>query len=228
MPISVAIIEDDPRLRDQLAALIQTASGFTCVGTYGSAEDALREIPRRPPDVVLMDIKLPGMAGTECTYRLKKVMPKVQVLILTAYADNEQIFKALAMGAGGYLLKRAPLSQILTSITEIHQGGAPMSGYIARKVVQSFALHTTPESPALSPREEEVLALVAKGYINKEIGGFLGLATETIRGHLKSIYDKLHVRTRTEAAMKFFGSKGDAGANRLTPPERGDGGPPEG
>jgi len=149
------------------------------------------------------------MSGVECTYRLKKLAPKVQVLILTAFADNEQIFRALAMGAGGYLLKRTPPAQILSAISEIHQGGAPMTGYIARKVVQSFALHTGPETPTLSPREEQVLALVAKGDLNKEIAAELGLTLETVRGYLKSIYDKLHVRSRTEAAMKFFGTKGE-------------------
>jgi DNA-binding NarL/FixJ family response regulator len=128
-------------------------------------------------------------------------------MILTAYTDNEKIFKALAMGAGGYLLKRTPPDQILSAIADIHQGGAPMSGYIARKVVQSFALRTGPNTPVLSPREEEVLALVAKGYVNKEIAASLGLGVETIRGHLKSIYNKLHVRSRTEAAMKFYGGK---------------------
>ena len=169
----------------------------------------MKGIPRRPPDVALMDIKLPGMSGVECTYRLKKAAPGVQVMILTAYADSEQIFKALAMGAGGYLLKRAPPAQILAAITELHQGGAPMSGYIARKVVQSFALRSGPTTPILSPREEDVLALVARGYVNKEIASSLGLSLETVRGHLKSIYDKLHVRSRTEAAIKFFGAKGE-------------------
>jgi DNA-binding NarL/FixJ family response regulator len=207
MPISVAIIEDDANLLGRLTALINSTPKFTCVGAYSSAEEALREIPRRPPDVALMDIRLPGISGVECTYRLKKLTPKVQVVILTAFADSEQIFKALAMGAGGYLLKRTPPGQILAAIAEIHEGGAPMTGYIARKVVQSFTLRTSPETPTLSPREEEVLALVAKGYVNKEIAANLGLALETVRGYLKSIYDKLHVRSRTEAAVKFFGMK---------------------
>jgi DNA-binding NarL/FixJ family response regulator len=207
MSISVAIIEDDVRLQQQLTELVNSSDRFTCAGAYTSAEEALREIPRRPADVALMDINLPGMSGVECTYRLKKLSPATQVMILTAYTDNEKIFKALAMGAGGYLLKRTPPDQILSAIADIHQGGAPMSGYIARKVVQSFALRTGPNTPVLSPREEEVLALVAKGYVNKEIAASLGLGVETIRGHLKSIYNKLHVRSRTEAAMKFYGGK---------------------
>jgi DNA-binding NarL/FixJ family response regulator len=207
MKITVAIIEDDIRLLQQLTKLVNSSGQFTCVGAYSSAEEALREIPRRPPDVALMDVKLPGMSGVECTYRLKKVAANTQVMILTAYTDNEKVFKALAMGAGGYLLKRTPPNQILAAIGDLHQGGAPMSGYIARKVVQSFALRTGPNTPVLSPREEEVLALVAKGYVNKEIAASLGLALETIRGHLKSIYEKLHVRSRTEAAMKFYSAK---------------------
>jgi DNA-binding NarL/FixJ family response regulator len=207
MNITVAIIEDDVRLLQQLTELVNSSGRFTCVGAYTSAEEALREIPRRPPDVALMDVKLPGMSGVECTYRLKKVAANTQVMILTAYTDNEKVFKALAMGAGGYLLKRTPPDQILAAIGDLHQGGAPMSGYIARKVVQSFALRTGPNTPMLSPREEEVLALVAKGYVNKEIAASLGLALETIRGHLKSIYEKLHVRSRTEAAMKFYSTK---------------------
>jgi DNA-binding NarL/FixJ family response regulator len=207
MSIRVAIIEDDVRLLQQLTELIRSSDRFTCAGAYTSAEEALREIPRCPPDVALMDIKLPGMSGVECTYRLKKVAASTQVMILTAYTDNDKIFKALAMGAGGYLLKRTPPDQILAAIADIHQGGAPMSGYIARKVVQSFTLRTGPNTPVLSPREEEVLALVAKGYVNKEIAASLGLALETVRGHLKSIYDKLHVRSRTEAAMKFYSAK---------------------
>ena len=209
MGISVAIIEDDAVLRKQLSALVNSAPGFTCIGSYGSGEEAQSEMPRHPPDVVLMDLKLPGMSGVECTYRLKKVLPQAQVLILTAFAENDQIFKALAMGAGGYLLKRTVPARILTAITEIHEGGAPMTGYIARKVVQSFALRTGPETLTLSPREEQVLALVARGELNKEIAAELGLTLETVRGYLKSIYDKLHVRSRTEAAMKFFGTKGE-------------------
>ena len=124
--------------------------------------------------------------------------------MLTVYDDSEQIFKALEMGASGYLLKRTPPDEILKAVSEVHHGGAPMSGYIARQVVQSFAKRTNPASPDLTPREAEVLALVAKGYINKEIADKLGISLETVRSYLKNTYEKLHVRSRTEAAMKFF------------------------
>jgi DNA-binding NarL/FixJ family response regulator len=204
MSISVAIVEDETRIRNQMAALISEAPGFCCQGVYHSAEQALHEIPRQPPDVVLMDINLGGMSGVECTFRLKKLVPQVQIVMLTVYDDSEQIFKALEMGAGGYLLKRTPSDEILRAVAEVHRGGAPMSGYIARQVVQSFAKRTSPESPELSPREAEVLALVGKGYINKEIAERLGISLETVRSYLKNTYEKLHVRSRTEAAMKFF------------------------
>jgi len=204
MSISVAIVEDEARIRVQLAKLINEAPGFRCQGAFSSGEEALLEISRHPADVVLMDINLPKMSGVECTFRLKKLLPKLQIVMLTVYDDSELIFKALEMGASGYLLKRTPAKEILNAVTDVHRGGAPMSSYIARQVVQSFAKRANPESPELSPREAEVLALVAKGYINKEIADQLGLRLETVRSYLKSIYDKLHVRSRTEAAMKFF------------------------
>jgi DNA-binding NarL/FixJ family response regulator len=204
MSISVAIVEDEARVRVQLAKLINEAPGFTCQASFSSGEQALREISRQPSDVVLMDINLPKMSGVECAFRLKKLLPQVQIVMLTVYDDSEQIFKALEMGASGYLLKRTPADEILRAVMDVHRGGAPMSSYIARQVVQSFRKRSNPESPDLSPREAEVLALVAKGYINKEIADQLNLRLETVRSYLKSIYDKLHVRSRTEAAMKFF------------------------
>lgn len=205
MSIRVAIVEDEARVRVQLAKLINEAPGFSCQGSYSSGEEALREISRQPADVVLMDINLPKMSGVECTFRLKKLLPQMQIVMLTVYDDSEQIFKALEMGASGYLLKRSPAKEILNAVTEVHRGGSPMSSYIARQVVQSFTKRAGPDSPELSPREAEVLALVGKGYINKEIADQLGLRLETVRSYLKSIYEKLHVRSRTEAAMKFFG-----------------------
>jgi len=204
MSISVAIVEDETHVRNQLARIIGETAGFKVQGTFDSAEQGLQEIPRLPPDVVLMDINLPKMSGVECTFRLKKLVPQVQIVMLTVYDDSEQIFKALEMGASGYLLKRTPPDEILKALAEVHRGGAPMSSYIARQVVQSFGKRANPEAPVLSPREAEVLALVAKGYINKEIAGRLGVGLETVRSYLKSTYDKLHVRSRTEAAMKFF------------------------
>jgi len=204
MSISVAIVEDEARVRNQLSALISEAPGFRTQGVYYSAEEALREIPRQPPDVVLMDINLGGMSGVDCTLRLKKLVPAVQIVMLTVYDDSEQIFKALEMGASGYLLKRTPADEILKAVSEVHHGGAPMSSYIARQVVQSFARRSHTEATELTPRQVEVLELVAKGYINKEIADRLGISLETVRSYLKSIYEKLHVRSRTEAAMKFF------------------------
>ena len=204
MSISVAIVEDEPRVRAQLATTITEAPGFRCLGLFSSGEQAYREIPRQPPDVVLMDINLPKMSGVECTARIKALLPAMQIIMLTVYEDSEQIFNALKMGASGYLLKRTPPDEILRAVAEVHRGGAPMSSLVARQVVQSFAKRTTLEAQNLSPREADVLSLVAKGYINKEIADKLGLGLETVRSYLKSIYEKLHVRSRTEAAMKFF------------------------
>jgi DNA-binding NarL/FixJ family response regulator len=204
MSIKVAIVEDEGRIRVQLAKIINDAPGFTCQGCYSSGEQALREIPQQPPEVVLMDINMGKMSGVECAFRLKRLLPQVQIVMLTVYDDSELVFKALEMGASGYLLKRAPSDEILKAVIEVHRGGAPMSSYIARQVVQSFLKRTSSESPELSPREVEVLSFVAKGYINKEIADKMGLSFETVRSYLKSIYEKLHVRSRTEAAMKYF------------------------
>lgn len=208
MTIRVSIVENEKAVREELVSLLKESRGFECVGCYHSGEEALREIPNNPPQVVLMDINLGGISGIQCTYLLKQVLPDLQVLMLTVYDDREQVFQALQMGAGGYLLKRTPATEILAAIQDIHRGGAPMSSYIARQVVQSFTRQSTaPASDvALSTREKEVLALVARGYINKEIGGMLGITEDTVRGYLKHIYEKLHVRSRTEAAMKYFGT----------------------
>jgi DNA-binding NarL/FixJ family response regulator len=206
-PIRVALVEDNAALRRQFGALLESAPGFSCTGLFADAESALAGLPANPPDVVLMDIQLPGMSGVECVARLKALLPAVNVVMLTAYDDSELIFQALENGASGYLLKRATPAELLRAIEEVQHGGAPMSGHIARLVVQSF--HRRGPSPRaaenLTPRELEVLRLVARGAINKEIADDLGIGLETVRQHLKNIYAKLHVRTRTEAAMKFFG-----------------------
>lgn len=209
MTIKVAIVENEFIVRKELVALLDESDGFECLGAYTSGEQALREIPKHPPHVVLMDINLGHMSGVKCTYLLKQVLPKLQIVMLTVYDDRNQIFEALEMGATGYLLKRAPATEILKAVEEVHRGGAPMSSYIARQVVQSFGRQNTTQASdvALSVREKEVLALAAKGYINKEIAATLGLTEDTVRGYLKHIYDKLHVRSRTEAAMKYFGTK---------------------
>src|ERR1043166_2659669 len=206
MPLRVAIVEDDEQVRENLAVLINETKGFECVGTFGSGEAALENMPRRPPDVVLMDVNLPGMSGVECVRQLKARIPAIQVVMLTVYDDSDRIFQALQMGASGYLLKRSTADEILRAIEDVHRGGAPMSGYIARKVVQSFQRQGPSDKiPAnLTKREADVLNYAARGYTNKEIADALGLSSETVRGYLKTIYGKLHVRSRTEAAMKFF------------------------
>ena len=205
-PIRVALVEDNAKLRRQLESLIASAPGFGCAGTFPDAESALKGLPAIAPDVVLMDIQLPKMSGVECVARLKEVLPDAKVVILTAYDDSDHIFQALQNGASGYLLKRTPPSELLRSIADVQNGGAPMNSHIARLVVQSF--HRRGPSPRqmenLTPREEEVLRLVSQGFINKEIADQLGVGLETVRQHLKNCYAKLHVRTRTEAAMKFL------------------------
>jgi len=205
MTINVFIVEDDPQLAENLAELINGTDGFACVGTCPSGEQLLEALPRRAPDVVLMDINLQGMSGVECVRRLKQEVPDVNVVMLTVYDDSERIFQALQMGASGYLLKRSTPEEILRAIEEVHRGGAPMSSYIARKVVQSFMrpMPSGQSTESLTSRETDVLGYVARGYANKEIAEALGLTTETVRGYLKTIYRKLQVRSRTEAAMKF-------------------------
>lgn len=205
MNIRVAIVEDDEQVRENLARLVGEAKGFECAATFSSGEQALEELPRRAFDVVLMDINLPGISGVECVRQLKSVAPGTQVVMLTVYDDSDRIFQALQMGASGYLLKRSTSTEILHAIEDVHRGGAPMSSYIARKVVQSFSRQGPSDKPAenLSKRETDVLEYVSRGYTNKEIADALGLSAETVRGYLKTIYSKLHVRSRTEAAMKF-------------------------
>lgn len=204
--IRVALVEDNTRLRHQLTQLITSSPGFECAGAYPDAESALTGLAADVPDVVLMDIELPKMSGVNCVARLKDRLPDLKVVMLTVYDNSENIFEALQNGANGYLLKRTPPAEILRSIREVQDGGAPMNSHIARLVVQSF--HRRGNSPRaaenLTPREDEVLGLVARGLINKEIGEQLGITLETVRQHLKNCYAKLHVRTRTEAAMKRF------------------------
>ncbi len=202
--ISVALIEDNAGLRQSLTLLLEQTPGLHCAGVFTDAEEALRELPGRAPEVVLMDIHLPGMSGIECTRRLRELLPTVRVIIITVYRDNESIFKALRAGAFGYLLKRAEPEEIVRAITDVHQGGAPMSGAVARKVVEAFqpAAPGAGEAGQLSAREREVLDLLAKGQPDKAIAATLGVSLPTVRFHLKHIYEKLHVRTRVEAALK--------------------------
>jgi DNA-binding NarL/FixJ family response regulator len=176
------------------------------VGAFPTAEDALKTLPQLKPDVVLMDINLPGMNGVECVRELKRILPDTQIVMLTVYEDTDNIFNALAAGATGYLLKRSTKKEILESIQEVYNGGSPMTAHIARKVVQSFQRPTqqTPEVDDLSPREKEVLEYLANGYIYKEIADKLGISYETVKTYIRRIYEKLHVRTRTEAVARFL------------------------
>ncbi len=205
----VAIVEDNPTLRQYLSELIANTPGYRCVCTCESAEEALEKIPAQRPHVVLMDIHLPGESGIYCTARLREKMPKIQVIMLTVYKDIQMIFQALKAGACGYVLKRSDEKEILTAIAEVRAGGAPMTSQVARMVVRSFLEDPSDhsETEQLSSREKEILALVAKGRANKEIGSQLHITSGTVRIHLSHIYEKLHVRCRTEAAAKYFSSQ---------------------
>jgi DNA-binding NarL/FixJ family response regulator len=207
--ISVAIVEDNAGVRRSLELLLNESPGFRCVCACGSAEEALRLLPRHPPHVVLMDVHLPNLSGIECTARLKQLLPAVQVVMLTVYTDTEMIFKALRSGASGYLLKRSPPEKILEAVSEAHAGGAPMTREIARQVVQAFRepAPAASEPADLTRREQEVLELLSKGFANKEIAQTLSLSLDTVRYHLKQIYEKLHVRSRTEAVARFVGTR---------------------
>lgn len=207
MLLKVAIVEDDPRWRSNVELLLRETEGLEWVGSYGSGEEAIRDLPARRPKVVLMDINLPGISGVECTRQLRALLPDTHIVMLTVYDDSDRIFQALQMGASGYLLKRASADEILQAIQDVHRGGAPMSAYIARKVVQSFQRQTPAAKPdeLLTKRESEVLGYVARGYSDKEVADALGLTPATIRSYLKTIYSKLHVHSRTQAIMKASG-----------------------
>ena len=207
MSISVSIVEDDAQVRASLVKLIDSSPGFRCVSQHGSAENALLEIPKVKSQVVLMDINLPGINGVECVRRLKPQMPGTQVIMLTVYQNTEHIFNALAAGATGYLLKQTPPAELLAAIREVHVGGSPMSSHIARKIVQSFqqSASASAEAQSLSPREAEVLDLLAKGFLYKEIADSMKVTYATVHTHIRHIYEKLHVRSRTEAVAKHLG-----------------------
>lgn len=206
MAITVSIVEDNDQLRTTLARLIDRDDEFRCVSQFATAEAALENLPKERPKVVLMDINLPGMNGVECVRKLKQIAPEILVVMLTAYEDTENIFNALAAGATGYLLKRAPKAELLEAIREVNQGGSPMTTHIARKVVQSFqkAGASTQPTENLSTREQEVLDCLSHGFLYKEIAEKLGISYETVHTYIRRIYEKLQVRTRTEAVAKFL------------------------
>jgi DNA-binding NarL/FixJ family response regulator len=203
--IIVSIIDDDAPARGILADWIRHSQGFRCVGAHGSAEAALVTVPSEKPSVILMDINLPGMSGIECVRQLKPLLPQTQFVMLTVYEDAEHIFNALAAGASGYLLKRTPRAELLAALKEVYAGGSPMSSNIARKVVQSFQRSGSKFSEAedLSPREREVLGLLARGYLYKEIADLLQISVTTVNSYIRRIYEKLHVRSRSQAVAKF-------------------------
>ena len=204
--IKVSIIEDDDWIRENLAAQISRTNGFQCAGCYRNGEEALNQIPGAMPDVILMDINLPRMSGIECVRKLKPLIPSAQILMLTVYEDSDKIFNSLLAGASGYLLKRTPQAEIMAAISDVHRGNSPMSGHIARKVVQYFNQRGSAETEIekLSKREREVLEHLAQGIPYKEIADVLSLSIDTVRMHIKGIYGKLHVHSRGEAVAKYL------------------------
>jgi DNA-binding NarL/FixJ family response regulator len=206
MPLSVAIVEDNAEICEDLEQVIRNAPGFACACVCRNTETALRKIPAAKPDVVIMDIGLPDGSGIECTAALKRTLPDVQIMMFTVYEDSEQIFRALAAGASGYLLKRASPAEILQALRELANGGVPMSGEIARKVIASFRPEPPPaaKTAKLTPREQTVLEQLANGLSAKEIAAQLAISTDTVNVHLKHIYQKLHVRSRIEAVIAYL------------------------
>src|SRR6478735_833702 len=205
----IAIVEDSRVIRESLMEFIHSDRDCTCVCACGTAEEALKSLPKHQPEIVLMDIQLPNMSGIECTAQLKQLLPSAQIIMVTVYEDTDRIFKALRAGASGYLLKRCSPEELVSAVREVRQGGAPMSREIARKVIVSFQepLAVAAEVEELSPREREILELLASGFPNKQIADRLGLTDGTVRWHLRHVYNKLHVRSRTEAALKFRSSQ---------------------
>lgn len=206
MIISVSIVEDDAKVRESLARLIDSSPGYRCASQHPSGEKALAEIPRVKPNVILMDINLTGINGVECARQLKPLLPETQIIMLTVYQNTEHIFDALAAGATGYMLKQTKPDKLLAAVKDVFEGGSPMSSHIARKIVQSFQQPETPadERPSLSPREAQVIELLAKGYLYKEVADTMGVSYATIHTHIRHIYEKLQVRSRTEAVVKHL------------------------
>lgn len=203
--IAVAIVEDDVPAREILAGWIRNADGFRCVGEFDDAETALAKLPHEKPSVVLFDINLPGMNGIECVRKLKPRLPDTQFVMVTVYEDANHIFNALSAGASGYLLKQMRRNELLEALKDVHAGGSPMSSQIARKVVQSFRRNESEIAGTndLSPREREVIELLARGYLYKEIAELLKISVQTVNTYIRRIYEKLHVRSRAQAVAKY-------------------------
>jgi DNA-binding NarL/FixJ family response regulator len=206
MTIRVCLVEDNPGMRESFARLLNQSPGLQCVSAYATAEAAVRDIPFQKPDVALVDINLPGMDGIRCVAKLKAQMPQLQVLMLTRYEQSDMIFNSIRAGASGYLLKNTPPDRLIEAIEQLHAGGAPMTMHIARKVIDHFRHIQKPSNvETLTEREREVLALLAKGHLYKQISDTLGISINTVRNHLRATYEKLHVHSRTEATVKFLG-----------------------
>jgi DNA-binding NarL/FixJ family response regulator len=207
--ITIGMVEDLKDIRERIKQVLDDAADFLCVAAYDNAEDALEGLPALQPDIVLMDINLPGMSGITCIRKLKEKCPYTQFMMFTVYEDSEQVFDALSAGATGYLLKKTPPDQILHALKELREGGAPMSTHIARKVVSAFQKTpaSTESGASLSERETQVLQLLSKGYLYKEIGEQLKISTGTVRQHIHKIYEKLQVQNRTEALNKYYGRR---------------------
>jgi DNA-binding NarL/FixJ family response regulator len=205
MSIRVGIVEDDSSVRESLAVLIDQAPGFRCAAACASAEEALKRLPNSAPDVVLMDIHLPGASGIECVVQLRRVLPRTQVIMLTVEEDTEQVFESLKAGATGYLIKHVTAEEILEAVGEVHRGGAPMSSHIARRVVSAFRQRAPAGAGAvdLTPREEAILRSLARGNRSKEIAEQLAISIGTVNTHIRHIYEKLHVRSRAEAVARY-------------------------
>jgi len=206
MQIKVAIVDDDEGIRSSLAALIRRVPNFRLAGDYPDAETALREIPRNPPDVVLMDINLPAMNGVECVRQLKAVAPETQVLMLTVYEDSDSLFNSLKAGASGYLLKRTASARLVDAIKDVWSGGSPMTPQLARRVVQFFSKPGADDASVarLTAGEKEFLDQLAKGYAYKEIADRMNISIDTVRSYVRTVYEKLHVHSRTEAVVKYL------------------------
>lgn len=203
--ITVAVVEDDVSIREVLVSWLGKAPGFSCIGEFPDTESAIAQMARLKPDVAVVDINLPGQNGVECVRALKPLLPETQFVMLTVYEDSTHIFDALAAGATGYLLKHTPREALITALREVHSGGSPMTSNIARKVVQTLQ-QTTPKAKAtdqLSKRENEVLALLAQGYLYKEIADAIGISLPTVNSYIRRIYEKLHVQSRGQAVAIY-------------------------
>lgn len=207
--ITIAVVEDVRGTRENLMELLRRSPGLNCIGAFSSGEEALKKLPALAPDVVLMDINLPGMNGVQCTAQLKPILPKAQILMLTSYENGDLIFESLRAGASGYMMKNTEPDEIIHAIEQVHAGGSPMSMQIARKVVSHFQEIKKPsaEFEQLTPREKEILSLLAKGFLYKEIADQLQISLHTVRGHVHLVYEKLHVQSRSEAIIKYLGQK---------------------